>query len=119
MTISNGSSFAAESDVMLRATRRLSLIIATVTTLYGVLAYVVTTAFPTSRLGLLAACTSAITIAWVNRRIIVEAGKYRHLLMDRRLDGSRGVIMTMIGLDATALLVSLCTAGLLLSKLLG
>lgn len=106
--------YAQGADFMLRKTRNLSLAIMVMTTGYAIATVTVVRAMDLTGFTLLVMTTTAIMNAWVTRRVVVEIPKYRNMLTDPRLDQSRGVIVTMILIDAVAMLASVAAAAWLL-----
>lgn len=111
--------FAAETDMILRKTRRLSLAILATTTALAAVAVIVMTVDDPRSLSALALTTSVIMTAWVTRRVIIEIPRYRVMFGDRRIRRSAGVLSSMIAIDALALIVSVSASIWLIARLVG
>ncbi len=59
--------------------------------------------------------TSALILAWINRRAVMDVNRFRSVLRDPRLRHLRRIVVAMIAADAIALAVSIATGVRLLS----
>lgn len=101
--------FIRVSGEMLRRSRHLSMVILGIT-LFTCILFLAATRYldlPIMFHGSMG--TSAVILAWINRRAISDAGRFWSVIRDPRLLHLRSTVIGMIVADAISLIVSLAT----------